>query len=223
MADNPLIVETGHKNGRRLSLFGRSGSGKTYLGKWFVQRSPGRWVILDTKHDPGYDGREWIKRSGLTSIGELMDLWRDYKTVVVRPSARQTNVVTMDGYLEYLHEGLENFGLFIDETYQVTGLNEGPGLRGLVTRGRAKGQGVIMGSQRPSRLPLFCFTESNAYACMSLSLEADRKKVAEWTGKKIFLQPMEPRDWRYYDVDSAKVTWYGPVTIGRPQHIEGAT
>lgn len=199
--------------GHRIAVFGRSGSGKTYFTRYAILRSSNmRWIVLDTKHDPEFD--DWSPEDGLVTMDKLARLWRERAIVVVRPRPHQCVPVILDAYLGDLHEGFERIGVSIDETYQVAfGSRAGPGLTGLITRGRVRKQSVILGSQRPSWVPRFVFTEANGYVIMNLTLLVDRKATYEMTGKDRVLSRVEPRHWLYYDIGDDKLTAYKPVTI----------
>ena len=201
------------EQGQRVAVFGRAGSGKTYLTKWAILKTQTvPWIVLDTKHDPNFD--DWHPHDGLLTMDQLFRTWKERRIVVVRPTPRQSIPEILDAYLSNLHESFDNIGVAIDETYQVAfGPKAGPGLTGLVTRGRVRKQTVIMGSQRPAWVPRFVFTEANGYAIMSLTLMADRKTVYDMTGKARVLNKVEPRHWLYYDVSGDTLRPFKPVTI----------
>jgi hypothetical protein len=199
--------------GKRLGIFGRSGSGKTYLTRWFMLRTAYRWVVLDTKHDPEFN--DWRPSRGLLPMADIWRSWkRDNHMVVVRPKPEETNPAMLDAYLGMLHEAFENFGVSMDETYHFsTGPYPGPGMIGLLTRGRARKQAVITGAQRPKRLPLFILSEANAFAILNLTMAQDRALMADMTDSRALLDRIPVRDWFYYSVDEGELGRYGPVTI----------
>ena len=168
---------------------------------------------MDTKADPGFD--EWKPQVGLLPLSRIARLWRERQFVVIRPRpAENSNTKLLDTYLGELHDGFDNFGVDIDETYQLQiGGKPGPGLTGLVARGRARQQAVIMGSQRPAWVPRFIFSEANFIASMSLNLEDDRDRVYEFTGKQEVLVKLPPRSWFFYDVAADRLKRYAPVLI----------
>lgn len=209
----PDFPRGGIAAGHRLAVFGRAGSGKSYLTKWAVLRSQKqRWIVLDTKHDPLFE--DWHPHDGLMTMDALARAWRDSARVVVRPKPFQSTPAILDAYLSDLHDAFENFGTLIDETYQVAfGARAGAGLTGLVTRGRARKQTVIMGSQRPAWVPRFVFSEANGYVVMNLNLKQDRDRCYEMTGRRRVLERVEPRHWLYYDVNADALTPFAPVAI----------
>ena len=200
--------------GTRASVFGRSGVGKTTLNKWLMLHSPMRWIVLDTKYDDAFNNYKIVNK--LPSMGDIANGIKNSKFYVVRPKPNEiSNSSILDDWLFDIHDGFNNIGVNIDEGYQVAlGSNAGPGLTGLLTRGRARGQSVIVGSQRPARLPLFVFTEANHYFVMQLSSLDDKKKVADYTGKReILKERIEPRHWMHFNVASGELVRYGPVSF----------
>lgn len=201
--------------GTRLAIFGRTGSGKTYLTRWFLLRSPPRqrWVVLDTKHDPEYS--DWRPRGGLLSMKALERAWNNQRIVVLRPYPAETNPEVLDAYLGTLHEAWDNFGTVVDEAMQVcpSAMTAGPGITGLLTRGRVRGQAAIVGTQRPARVPRFVFSEASAFAVMALNIEQDRKSAYGFTGRPEVMRKLPAREWLYYDVAGDSLTTYSPVSI----------
>jgi hypothetical protein len=202
------------KKGERVAIWGRAGVGKTTLSKWAMFRSPMRWIVLDTKHDDGFNGYRAVnKLPSMAAIGQML---KDNKLIIVRPTTQETsNSRLLDDWLGQIHDSWNDVGVLIDEGYQVAlGSNAGPGLTGLLTRGRQRGQSVIVGSQRPARLPLFCFTEANHYFIMQLSSKDDKKKIYDYTGKKeIMTEIIAPYHWQHFNVAEGTLTKYSPVTI----------
>lgn len=199
--------------GERLALTGRTGVGKTYLGKWFILRNPQQWVVMDTKADPSFD--EWRPRAGLLTMRAIGRLWRDgRKAVVIRPHPREMGGKNLDAYLEELHSSFDGFGTFIDEAYQfqIGGL-PGKGLTGLISRGRVRKQTVIMGAQRPRLVAAFMFSEATYMAIMDLLTTTDRKTMNDKTGRDEVFVRLPKREWLWYDVDAQTLRRFPPVTI----------
>lgn len=197
----------------RLAIVGRTGVGKTYLTRWFMLRSGMPWIVMDTKHDKEFD--RWKPLAGLQSMKHLARAWEGRQFVVVRPHPFELRPVVLDAYLGELHDAFEGFGTSIDEMYQIKiGTTPGPGIAGLVTRGRVRRQSVIMGSQRPAWVPQFMFTEATYIAIMALSTLPDRKRMHDIVGGNddVFYR-LHPRYWQWYDVAADRIELFQPVTI----------
>lgn len=197
----------------RLAIVGRTGSGKTYLTRWFMLRTAYPWVVMDTKHDREFDA--WRPLAGLQPMRNLERAWQGRQHVVIRPHPHELQPVVLDSYLGELHDAFEGFGTSIDEMYQIKiGTTPGPGIAGLVTRGRVRRQTVIMGSQRPAWVPQFMFTEATYIAIMALSTLPDRKRMFDIVGGHgdVFYR-LHPRYWQWYDVGSDRIELFRPVTI----------
>src|SRR6185312_9486734 len=101
--------------GQRFALFGRSGSGKTYLSQWaMLLTRKMRWVVLDTKHDPNFDA--WHPVTGFLTMDRLHRRWKETERVVIRPHPYQISPEMLDAYISDIHNAFDNFGMCIDET-----------------------------------------------------------------------------------------------------------
>ncbi len=208
----PKVPEVLLPAGSRIALFGRAGSGKTTWARWYLARSPLRSIVLDSKHDPGFD--RWLPSDRLLKMDEIEQGWTMRRCVVVRPSPHQSDPAILDSYLLDIHDAFENVLVHVDEGYQVaTGATAGPGLTGLMTRGRVRGQSVIVGSQRPAWLPRFVFSEANAFCVMALTLSPDRARVYEFTGKSAVLNRLPDREWLWYDVARDRLTRFRAILL----------
>jgi hypothetical protein len=180
-------------------------------------RSGLSWVVLDSKHDPGFDRYEPSKR--LLTMDALGRAWRAGQRIAVsRPSPRQNVPALLDAYLEDIHESWDGVGVCVDETYQLVDASAqpGPGLTGLCTRGRVRHQAVICGAQRPKRVPVFCYSEANFLAVLDLTLRQDRKALYDNVGMPQLMDARDPRHWLWVDVGDKSAAGYGPVAIGAP-------
>ncbi len=207
-----MVIDPKIRAGERLNLTGRSGSGKTYLSRWFMLRAPLRWVVIDSKHDPSFDQDTPI--DGLAAASKIVKRWEKTPIVVVRPTPHENSPAALDNYVGFLHECFDNFGVNIDEAYQVAnGPYPGPGLKGLLTRGRVRNQAVIVSSQQPAFIPKFCFSEANYFANMTLTLPEHRARIREFVGDDRVMEKFKKREWWWYDVDEDTLQKFGPVTI----------
>lgn len=206
----PLI-----KRGTRTIVSGRTGSGKTTLAKYLMEkRSPQHWVILNPKHTQGYrtlpnvvvlDG--WDPRKFEKAIME-------HRFVLLNFKRNELNHDFMDGVILHIHENYDDIGICCDELYYLhKGMEAGDGLIGLLTRGRERNQSFLGLVQRPKRISLFAFSESDHIVSMALNLEGDRARMVEATGNEDFIISLPKHVWRWYNVDADTAQLWGPVPI----------
>lgn len=199
--------------GKRAIIAGRTGSGKSTMGSWLLRRSSGHWVILNPKHTSAFDHLPDMNKIEGANVKDIADSISKFRYTVVNPHSHQATFEYMDALVEWLHDNFSSLGLFVDELYSIhsSGGKAGPGLTGWLTRGRELKQSFIGLTQRPAWISKFLFSEADYIAGMSLSLEADRKRMHEMAGHESFLEKMDPRQWLWYDVEKDQLRKFGPV------------
>jgi hypothetical protein len=199
----------------RFCVAGRTGSGKTTLANWFLNRSSQHWVILNPKHTGAYrELPDSIVHRKFKPRELLSDLNRR-KFVNLELNEFEAGAEYMDGIIGWLHGALSNVGLCCDELYTLhsgTG-RAGPGLIGWLTRGRERRQSLLGLMQRPAWVSRFVFTEASAIIEMDLTFEEDRATLFEYTGSRYFLSRVLGHRWLYYDVARDRVELFGPVPL----------
>jgi energy-coupling factor transporter ATP-binding protein EcfA2 len=210
MAANEPVIN----RGKRATIAGRTGSGKSTLGKWLLQRSPGTWIILNPKHTAAYNTLpNSVVLKGM-DVNKLDKLLREYKFINVWPNEFECNEDAMDDFIAYLTRTYSNIGICIDELYSLhSNGRAGPGLLGLLTRGRELKQSYIGMTQRPAFISKFCFSEADYVAGMTLLSDDDRKMMTKNTGRAEFAEPMAPHDWLWFDAANAQMRFFGPVPL----------
>jgi hypothetical protein len=207
----------------RCLIAGRTGSGKTTLGAWFLVRSLQHWVILNPKHTALYQQLPYsIVHNEFDSKRVNADS-RRYKFVVLNLSGEEAEANYMDGIIGWLHGALNNVGLCADELYTLhNGGRAGPGLLGWITRGRENKQSFVGLTQRPAWISQFCFSESSLICGMDLTLEEDRDRMYKMTGDRHFLERVIDYRWLCYNVQRAETTLYAPVPpLQLKENIDG--
>ncbi len=204
MSDNLPLIEPG----KRALVIGKTGSGKTVGGAWLLSRSPGRWVILNSKYDtllsqlgPSVD---W-------EVGDIIKGLKKSRVVVAHPKTYEPE--QLDGVLLELCESGQPIGVFVDELLYLHKGNgrAGPGLMGLLTRGRSRKQSFIGCSQRPAFLSGFCYSESEYFAVFNLTLPKDWTRIIEFSGHPEIKQNRPNHQWGWMDIAQDKLREFGAV------------
>ena len=211
MAEDSAIVSDGLPYvppGKRALILGKTGSGKTIGASWLLSRSPGRWVILNAKYDEFLSQLgphvEWDAKS-------IIKATKKNRVVVAHPKDFKAD--ELDDVLFELCESRHSISVFIDELMYLHKGNgtAGPGLLGLLTRGRSRKQSFIGCSQRPAYLSNFCYSESEYFGVYKLKLPDDWKKIIAFSGQPKIKAERKPHFWGWIDGTEDILTEYGPV------------
>lgn len=200
--------------GKRAVVAGRTGAGKSSLANWLLQNSPGHWVILNPKWTKAFaalPGSATIEGLDMKKIAKSIE---ENRFTIVNPNPNQQSPDLLDLFIQWLHESFTDVGLCLDESYAVhTNGKAGAGLIGWLTRGRELKQSFIGLTQRPAWLSKFLFSESDYIVSMSLTMEEDRKRMFEFTGRMEYLKKLPPYEWLWYDVAQDSLRAFDPVPL----------
>lgn len=191
-------------NTQRMTIVGRTGSGKTQFGIWTLSKAPfdrQPYVMVDYKGDDLIGSIERAKEIALGEVPKHPGLY------VVRPLPTQEEEV--DAWLWKIWHN-ERVGLYVDEGYMLPA--KGNAMRTILVTGRSKQIPVTILSQRPLFLPRHVFTEANFHAVFHLNDRDDVTTVKRYFHSDIDLHERLP-DYhsRYYDVDSDNAFTLAPV------------
>lgn len=202
--------------GTRCIIAGRTGCGKTTLARYAMQRlnTGQHWVIFNPKHTSGYDSLpDSVKLNGWDAKKFERAIIK-YRFVILNFKTAELDADFMDSVLLYIHDTFNNIGICSDELYYMHKFGEaGDGLIGILTRGRERKQTFLGLVQRPKRISLFSFSESDYIVMMALNLESDRKRMVEATGDKAFVAALPKRQWLWYTVDDDVSQLWGAVPL----------
>lgn len=170
----PTIIRRAHefhipKNTQRVTIVGRTGSGKTIFGGWLLSEAPfdrQPYIIVDYKYDELFEGLDRVTEIGLKDKPKKPGLY------IVHPIPDSD-----DEAVEQFLWGIwrrEKTGIFFDEYYNIP--DTAP-LRAILTQGRSKRIPVIGLTQRPAWISRFAFSEADYFAIFHLSDQDDRLKV----------------------------------------------
>lgn len=172
--------------GKRMTVAGRTGCGKTTLAAHVIKNSPGVWIVLDTKRDPFFKNYGYHIKQELENPLRIFPWYRKTRSPIIVPGSSEA--ADNDAWIYELHLNYENVGLQIDELYMVhENGRAGKGLSRWLTQGRALGQSYIGLTQRPAWVSQFCFSEADTLIGFDLNLRDDRKRMVDMTGQPEYL------------------------------------
>lgn len=198
---------------QRLSIVGRTGSGKTVCAVWHLSNADFEhmpWIVYDFKRDPLL---AQIHALGLEIEAgayelQLNEMPRKPGIYFVHPHPDDIEPVRQQMYAIWAQE---NTGVFVDEGYMVCGPTKpNPAFRSLLTQGRSKHIPMIVLSQRPVWLDRFAFSESDFYQVFSLNHSGDRKTINEYVPADLS-KPLPPYHSYYHDVGKEETYVMKPV------------
>lgn len=188
-------------NTHRLTVVGRTGSGKTQAAIWhlslrdFTERP---WIIFNFKGDDLIDMLPYTQELKLSANAPTKP-----GLYIVRPMPHEAE--ELDAFLWRVWEE-ENTGLYFDEGYMIGNIKS---FRALLTQGRSKNIPMIVLTQRPVLITRFVWSESDFFQVFSLTNEQDQKTVREWMP---FPDETIPEYHSiYHDVKRNKTVLLGPV------------
>ncbi len=186
----------------RISIVGRTGSGKTIAALWHLSQrdiETRPWIVYNFKGDRNID-----------AIPHTMNLELDHMPTkpgvyVARPNPAQGPEVQNQMWEIWNREGI---GVYVDEGYMVGDRN--PAFRALLTQGRSKEIPLIVLSQRPVWLDRFVFSESEYFQVFQLQHRKDLAAVNEFIPHDLKSRLPKHHSY-YYDVGGDKLTKLAPV------------
>lgn len=194
-------------NKQRLTIVGRTGSGKTVAANWHLSTRDfdvRPWVIYDFKGDQlinSIDRAEYVDTDFVPG--------KKHKGLfIVQPLPHELEQV--DAQLWKIWER-ENVGVYVDEGYMF---NEGnrpiKSYETLLVQGRSKRIPMISLSQRPSWVSRFCFSEADFFQLFFLTDKRDRKTVEAFIPYGLDYDLPEYHSY-YYDVAKKQLNIFKPV------------
>jgi hypothetical protein len=180
---------------QRVSIFGRTGSGKTQFGAWMLSYAPfdvQPYVIVDSKGDDLLNATDRIKEISLKELPKFPGLY------IVKPSPEDDSA--LEAWLRSVWKR-GRMGVYIDEAYSIPAQSGLTGAyRALLTQGRSKYIPVISLSQRPAWVSRFVFTEADFYAAFHLNDARDRATVNAFLPPDALSERSPPYHSFWYDV-----------------------
>lgn len=200
------------KPGERVTLIGQTGRGKTTATIALLDRLWGvrQIEVMDAKGDPAWE------RLAVPQVTELSRLnqyrWPKVPMVVWRPPVRDLqDRDRLDAWCQWVYARQHTIGV-VDEVTLLTPSTDPPiGLLSMLTRGRTKDITTFIGTQRPRRVPLICFTEATHIFCFGLADAKDRERVAEFTCPVLAQEVPDDHGFWYYHVGDRSASYYPSI------------
>jgi len=164
----------------RVVIAGKTGCGKTHLGKVYAGGFP-NVMVLDTKGT-----YTWGKVPIIRTLDKLRkESNQAMGRFIYRPVDKEMNADYLDAFFEYCYKRGQTW-VIVDELAQVSDIVGGDGIapnwQNIMQRGRELGVGITNQTQRPKSIPLMTLSEAEHTFCFRLRLDDDRKRMAEFMG-----------------------------------------
>jgi hypothetical protein len=191
-------------NSERVTVVGRTGSGKTVFGMWLLSRSQfdkQPHIVVDYKLDENINAIDRIKEIGLNEkIPTKAGLY------IIHPRG-SIDEDAVDKWLWNIW-ATENIGLYVDEGYSIP---DKGGLEAIYTQGRSKHIPIITLSQRPAWISRYVFSEADYYSVFHLNDERDKQTIGRFTPWGTRAKPLPEYHSRWFDVKSQSSFYLQPV------------
>ena len=206
--------------GKRAFIAGMTGSGKTRAGLFLLQHLQDYPVyILDTKIEDAFKQVLGVGKNGLAEIVDSIANYDPIKAkkpfVILRPDSQEAqDPELIDRVIYRIHDRVEGCGVYIDEAYQVhINGRAGPGLTGLLTRGRSRKQTAIISTQRPAWISRFCTTEADKFYIFRLGDKRDRQTLLQIIPDEMILQIPPKYHFIHYDTGDLNAQLYSTLPL----------
>jgi len=196
-------------------IVGQTGSGKTAGAVSMIEHSPiTPKIILDTKGEDKFDRFLTGDNLEITNIREYRKLKYNKlpEYTILRPNRFELHdSVFLDLYADKTYLFGNRLLFFADEIYQLHNNGRaGPGLLGILTRGRSKEITFLGGCQRPTWITRFCLTETQKFYIYRLMDSRDRKNLGEVIYGFSRLSPAAKYHFYYHDANTGDTIYYSP-------------
>ena len=211
------------KDSEHVLICGSTGSGKSVLADVYTAGAEETVIKIDIKDDTYARRRDgdpvWrglVENEDfevVTSLSEVKN--SEFKKIIYVPPFEEQTEEVYNELAKYVYtEG--DMRLWIDELmlFAPSSQRYPPFLKAILVSGRSRRATVTMCTQRPMGIPAICTGNAQHYFIFRLGNDQDRKKVAEATGCKKFLQnPKKYAFWYYHDGDDPEKVKQWKLTL----------
>lgn len=195
------------KDSEHVFICGGTGSGKSVLADVYTAGATETVIKIDIKDDTYARRRDgeplWrglVENEDFEVVHSLKDVFKsEFGKIIYVPPFEEQTPETYDELARYVYTS-GDMRLWIDELMLFT---EGaqrypPFLKAILVSGRSRRATVTMCSQRPMAIPALCIANSQHFFVFQMNNDQDRKKMADVTGCKKFLERPDKFAFWYY-------------------------
>ena len=183
------------KKGEHVFVAGRTGSGKTFLVKKYLENSSLPVYVLDIKKT-----LKWVQGDNTLYTEKLSEVIASKKKkIIYQPRWEEMEEEYYDAFFKHVYEK-GDCTLWIDELMGVGNATRFPKFyKACLTRGRELGISVWSCTQRPATIPIISMSEATHLFIFNLAMKKDRERIAEIAGHGNFLQTPGKFVFWYFD------------------------
>lgn len=200
------------KDSEHVFICGGTGSGKSVVADVYTAGMEETVIKIDIKDDTYARRRDgqpiWrglVENEDFEVVTSLSGVFNsEFKKIVYVPPFEEQTEEHYNELAKYIYtEG--DMRLWIDELMLFTNSAQSypDFLKAILVSGRSRRATVLMCTQRPMGIPAVCIANSQHFFVFSMNNDQDRKKMADVTGCKKFLQvPPKYAFWYYREGDN---------------------
>ena len=183
------------KQGEHVFVAGRTGSGKTFLVKKYLENSKLPVYVLDIKKT-----LKWVKGTDVLYTEKLSEaLASKRRKIIYQPRWEEMEEEYYDEFFKNVYEKGDRT-LWIDGLMGVgTAVRFPKYYKACLTRGRELGISVWSCTQRPATIPIISMSEATHFFIFNLSMKKDRERIVEIAGHSNFLKTPGKYIFWYFD------------------------
>lgn len=205
------------KSSEHVFVCGGTGSGKSVLADVFTAGMPETVIKIDIKDDTfaRRKNKEPLWR-GLVENEDFEVVYSldavkksEFRKIIYVPPFTEQEPEFYDELARYVYNQGDT-RLWVDELMLFTesAVKYPPFLKAILVSGRSRNATVLVCTQRPMGIPAICIANSQHFFVFRMNNEQDRKKLADVTGCRKFLDPPRQYCFWYYregaDADSVR-------------------